>query len=104
MVPLGRPVESCGIARSAIVTGAPSTSRIGTSIDNSMCATMCTLNIAGMYRPSPEDVVISSVAQPSSHATVRPAGHASPRRRLGEHQTAVLGAEQVGLATAAPAR
>ncbi len=70
-----------GSARSASVTGAPSTSRIGVSIDNSMWAVMCMLNIAGMYRPRPDDVVNSSTAQPSSQATVRPTGHRSPRRR-----------------------
>lgn len=31
-------------ARNASVIGAPNTSRIGTSIDSSMCCTMCTLN------------------------------------------------------------
>ncbi len=42
---------------------------------------MCMLNIAGMYRPIPDDVATSSTRQPSSHATIRPTGHASPRRR-----------------------
>ena len=37
-----------GNARSASVIGAPSTSRIGASIDSSMWAIMCMLNIAGM--------------------------------------------------------
>ena len=75
------PFPAVGSARSASVTGAPSTSRIGVSIDSSMCAAMCMLNIAGMYRPTPDDVANSSTAQPSSQATVRPVGHASPRRR-----------------------
>ena len=42
---------------------------------------MCMLNIAGMYRPRPDDVTNSSARQPSSQATVRPGGQASPRRR-----------------------
>ena len=46
--PGGSPSPAAGSARSASVTGAPSTSRIGTSIDSSMCAAMCMLNIAGM--------------------------------------------------------
>ncbi|SKV91195.1 Uncharacterised protein [Mycobacteroides abscessus subsp. massiliense] len=44
-----------------------------------MCATMCMLNIAGMYRPTPDDVAMSRKAQPDSQAMVRPTGHASPR-------------------------
>jgi hypothetical protein len=63
------------------VTGAPSTSRIGVSIDSSMCAAMCMLNMAGIYRPTPDDVANSRTRHPSSHATVRPTGHVSPRRR-----------------------
>ena len=51
------------------------------SIDSSMCAAMCMLNIAGMYRPTPDDVANKSTKQPSSHATIRPVGHWSPRRR-----------------------
>ncbi len=42
---------------------------------------MCMLNIAGMYRPRPDDVANNSTRQPSSHATIRPVGHWSPRRR-----------------------
>ena len=79
--PGGLPLPAEGNARRANVVGAPSTSRMGTSIDNSMCAAMCMLNIAGMYRPSPDDVVNNSSPQPSSQAVVRPAGQSSPRRR-----------------------
>ncbi|SLI91273.1 Uncharacterised protein [Mycobacteroides abscessus subsp. abscessus] len=44
-----------------------------------MCCIMCTLNMAGAYRPIPEDVVTSSSAQAQSQAMVRPTGHESPR-------------------------
>ena len=46
--PGGSSPPAAGSARSASVTGAPSTSSTGTSIDSSMCAAMCMLNIAGM--------------------------------------------------------
>ena len=42
---------------------------------------MCMLNIAGMYRPTPEDVANNSTAQPHNQATIRPVGQGSPRRR-----------------------
>ena len=35
---------ACGSVRSASVTGAPSASASGTSIDSTMCWTMCTLS------------------------------------------------------------
>ncbi|GAA1337338.1 hypothetical protein GCM10009635_46160 [Actinocatenispora thailandica] len=68
----------------ASVSGAPSTSRIGTSIPTSMCAARCTLNIAAAYRPTPEQVASSSTAQPPNQAAVRDAGHdrrSRPSRR-----------------------
>ena len=46
--PGGSSPRAAGSARSARVTGAPNTSSTGTNIDNSMCAAMCMLNIAGM--------------------------------------------------------
>ena len=60
---------------------APSTSSTGASIDSSMCAAMCMLNIAGMYRPIPDEVANKQHRAAHSHATIRPVGHASPRRR-----------------------
>jgi hypothetical protein len=69
-----------GTARSARVTGPPSTSRIGTSMASAMCWIMCTLNSTGPYRARPLLVTISSGAQPASHDAVRVHGHASPRR------------------------
>ncbi len=47
-MPGGSPRPAAGSARNARLTGPPNTSRIGTSIDSSMCAAMCMLNIAGM--------------------------------------------------------
>ena len=46
-----------------------------------MCSAMCTLNIAGPYRPIPELVATSNAAHPHNQAIVRPAPQASPRRR-----------------------
>ena len=46
--PGGRSLPAVGNARSARVTGAPSTSSTGTNIDNIMCAAMCMLNMAGI--------------------------------------------------------
>ena len=40
-----------------------------------MCSAMCTLNIAGPYRPMPELVATSSAAHPPSQAMIRPTGH-----------------------------
>lgn len=74
------PAPAAGSARSASVIGAPSTSRTGTSIDSTMCAIMCIENIAGMYRPRPDDVANSNAAHPHSQPSVRPTGQASPRR------------------------
>ncbi len=39
------PRPATGSARSARVTGAPSSSRIGDSMEITMCCTMCTLNM-----------------------------------------------------------
>ncbi|CNH68762.1 Uncharacterised protein [Mycobacterium tuberculosis] len=47
-MPGGSSRRAAGRARNAKLTGAPSTSRIGTSMESPMCATMCMLNIAGM--------------------------------------------------------
>jgi hypothetical protein len=68
-------------ARSAKVTGAPRTRKIGLSIDSVMCCAMCTLNSTGAYRPTPLSVTTTIVARPQNHATVRPTGQLSPRRR-----------------------
>ncbi len=46
-----------------------------------MWASMCTLNIAGAYRPTPDEVANRTVKQPSTQATVRPTGQESPRLR-----------------------
>lgn len=53
-----------GSARRASVTGPPSTSRTGATIDISMWVPMCTLNIAGAYRPMPDEVASRITRQP----------------------------------------
>ncbi len=68
-------------ARRARVTGPPSTSSTGISIDIIMWAIMWTLNIAAEYAPRPDDVVTSSNTAPRVNEIVRPTGHSSPRRR-----------------------
>ena len=76
--PGGRARPAAGSARSASVTGAPRTSRIGTSIDRIMCSAMCTLNIAGPYRPMPELVATNSGGTPAEPA--RRSARAARRR------------------------
>ncbi|SHV12478.1 Uncharacterised protein [Mycobacteroides abscessus subsp. abscessus] len=77
--PGGSLLPAAGSTRSSSVTGPPSTSSTGTNIESIMCATMCMLNMAGMYRPTPDEVAISKKPQPNSHEMVRPMGHSSPR-------------------------
>ncbi|CAB4892548.1 unannotated protein [freshwater metagenome] len=74
-------LPAAGRTRNDNVSAPPSASRTGASIDSIMCPVMCTLNTAVEYRPMPDDVLISSVRQPRTQATVRPTGHASPRSR-----------------------
>ncbi len=69
------------IARSARVTGAPSTSGIGASMLSSMCWLMCTLSRTGPYSPSPLDVATTTTSRPASQAMVRPSGQGAPRAR-----------------------
>ena len=68
--------------RSASVTGAPSASASGTTIDSSMCWTMCTLSRVVSYAASPDVVAKKNVPIPTTtNASVRPTGQWSPRRR-----------------------
>ena len=68
--------------RSASVTGAPSASASGTSIDSSMCWTMWALSSVVSYAARPDIVANAKVPIPTTtNAKVRPTGHASPRRR-----------------------
>src|SRR5918998_1747425 len=96
--PGGLPAPAGGSARSAKVTGPPSTSRIGASIDSSMCTPMCTLNIAIEYRPMPDDVATRMVAQPVSQATVRPTGQVVAQQYLGSAGLRRNSARRCGLA------
>lgn len=72
---------AAGSTRKAKVIGAPRSNRIGASIDNTMCCAMWTLNSAVPNTATPVQVTTSKVTRPSSHATVRPSGQATPRRR-----------------------
>ncbi len=56
------------------VTGAPPTSRIGTTIDNTMCWTMWALNSTYAYRAKPVIVMAPSTSRPPIHDSVRLTG------------------------------
>src|SRR5690625_1985362 len=79
--PGGLPRPAAGRARSANVSGPPSASNTGTSIEMSMWPTMWLAKSAIMYIPSPELVVTNRITQPDTQNAVRPTGHESPRRR-----------------------
>ena len=77
-----QPRGRAGRVRSARVTGAPSASDSGTTIDSSMCWTMCTLSSVVSYAASPDVVANRKAPIPTTtNATVRPTGQRSPRRR-----------------------
>lgn len=63
------------------MTGAPSSSGIGASIESVMCWTMWMLSSSMPYPPIPVAVIANTSSSPSANAKVRPIGHASPRRR-----------------------
>lgn len=68
-------------ARSASVTGAPTTRKIGVSMFSTMCCAMCTLNRIGAYLATPVWVTATMVRSPRNQETVRAVDQESPRLR-----------------------
>ena len=62
--PAASAAAAAGRVRSASVTGAPSARASGTSIDSSMCWTMCTLSSVVSYAASPDEVAKQNDAHP----------------------------------------